>query len=88
MINNYLFICSFFLIPYILEFYLTKQQNEGNYALYGIFLEIYINRNLVWLCSGLSLLLTFFKYTGFGILILSISLIKYFTTIRRWRNIF
>jgi len=75
------------LIPSILDYYLQKSEDCGNMGLYGLFLEIYRLRNIVYL-SLLALPISYFYnffLLGSGIFLCSLGL--YIKTIYSWRHI-
>ena len=73
-----------FLIPFVVEHYLLKYQAEGNLGRYGVFLEIYIKRNILYLGVVCSLILLFLKMYLASFIFLVLFIVNYSITINKW----
>jgi len=56
-------------------------------AKFGIYEGIKINRNLVWIGLVVFLISIYFKYKYFGLLLLFLSIVKYFWNLSNWINL-
>lgn len=77
-----------FLIPFVVEHYLLKYQAEGNMGKYGVFLEIYIKRNVLYLGIIGSLVLIFVKMYLASFIFLMLFIVNYALTINKWYFVF
>jgi hypothetical protein len=77
-----------FLIPFVVEDYLLKYQAEGNMGKYGVFLEIYIKRNVLYLGIIGSLVLIFIKMYLASFIFLMLFIVNYALTINKWYFVF
>jgi hypothetical protein len=81
----YLFLL--FLRPNIAEICLYSSQACGNMGLSGVFLGIYYNRNIVYMCLVILLVLTYYGYFAIGLGLFLLSILKYFITLKKWYKI-
>ena len=51
-----------FLLPTFLEYGLKKYYYDGNMSMYGILLELYINRNIFYLILIINIFTIYYKY--------------------------
>lgn len=72
-----------FLIPGVLENELCKQESSGNMGLYGVYLDIYMKRNMLYFGTGVSLLCLYFDMNLSYVIILFIA--NYVLTINKWK---
>jgi hypothetical protein len=80
---------SFYLaIPGNIESILNIQNNNGNMAIYGVFLDIYLKRNLLYLSLLLFIFFYFLNYFLFGLFIFLFSLCFYLYTCNKWKYVF
>ena len=75
------------LVPFNIEYLLEIYQGNGNMALYGVNLEIYYKRNLLYIAVIVFPLFYIFKYTYFGLLFLLVSFFLFFRSCYKWKEI-
>lgn len=81
-LNLYLAIICLF--PYIIDFAIQNQENNGNLGMQGVFMDIKFHRNIVYASIGLGLILNYFsKYIIASILIV-FTIYKYFYIITKY----
>ena len=80
----FIFIC---LIPSVLDRALQHAENFGNMGLYGVFLEIYRLRNIVYISLVILLISYFYNYLLLGSGIFLCSLFFYIKSIYNWRHV-
>jgi hypothetical protein len=72
------------IIPTILEKILRIQQNNGNMGLYGIYLDLYLTRNLFYISWCGLIILFYFQLTLFGLFLFISFLIFFLYKINKW----
>lgn len=77
-----------YLIPFVVEHYLLKYEAEGNMGMYGVYLEIYIKRNIMYLGTFGSIILLFFKMYTASFICFMLFIVNYLFTIKKWYFVF
>jgi hypothetical protein len=75
------------LIPCNIEVYLYHSECIGNMGLYGVWLDIYIKRNLFYLSLFILLLNYLLNYTYYGLFFCIYALYLYVKTCNQWYDI-
>ena len=75
------------MLPFNVEFLLHSANNQGNMGLYGVYLEIYRTRNILYFSLLVLLSSFFYKYVYYGLLAVMASLYVFLKVISKWKTI-
>ena len=85
---NFLSLFLLLVLPFNVEFLLHSANSQGNMGLYGVYLEIYRSRNILYFSLLVLLLCSCFsKYIYYGLLAFIVSLYVFFKSVNNWKTI-
>ena len=82
---QYIKLVILLLIPFNSEKLLTITERNSNIALYGIHLEIYYKRNLLYISSILFAICYLLKYAYYGLTFFLLSLLLFLNSCNKWK---
>lgn len=84
---NYFQLLSLLLMPGYVELFLIQCENGGNMGLYGVFVDIYRKRNLLYFSAGIFLVSCLYNYLYYGFAFYLFSVFLFFNTYNTWSPI-
>lgn len=89
MLMNKLFLLNLIvvlLIPTVLEYGLKNYNSEGNMGMYGLMLELYINRNIFYLILIINIFTIYYKYYILALILFTFGFLNFSFRVNRWKD--
>ena len=84
---NFLSLFLLLVLPFNVVFLLHTANNQGNMGLYGVYLEIYRCRNIVYVSLLLLFISSFYGYVNYALLAFIACLYVFLRVISKWKQI-
>ena len=84
---NFLSLFILLVLPFNMELLLHNANNQGNMGLYGVYLEIYRTRNILYFTLSLLFISFFYGYVNYALLAVIASLYVFLKVISKWKPI-
>jgi hypothetical protein len=84
---NFLSLVILLTLPFNIEFLLNNANSQSNMGLYGVYLEIYRTRNILYFSSLLLFISIFYGYVNYALLAFIASLCVFLRTVHNWKPI-